>query len=324
MTDHLHDTLRGFLDLCDAAALANVQNRNGGPFAAAVYLQDFGDGTWQNIAGPCGNAVLKTALPTAHAEDQAIAPAHQEKLRDALRGTGSERANLYLVCNAEPCPACHAKLEILARNLLQDGLLLPGRFTVVYGASYEETRDVAGFDDGAYQRDFLTPPGTGMIRCREMALADIPENVRAALRNARAAVQAGDRIAAGDGPGAEVAAIQNLCRMQQAAADPTPWDLRGASLYTTAQTIGPLAYAEAQWANVTHWIRITDAPLTHEMPEDAPGIGNAALFRVIGTRPYTHPDSALRFLHLTPFANRAQQEWARLVEAGQVRLYNGV
>ena len=319
--------LRRVLEECDAAALANIRAGSGGPFAASLLLHDQAAGAWQRIAGPCGNAVLKTALPTAHAEDQAIAPGNREKLRAALRDLGAEAAHVYLVCNGEPCPACHAKLEIFARQLQAEGLLLPARFTVAYGASYEETCDVAGFDDGAYHRDFLNPPGTGMIRQRWQEREALPQEVLAALQYAKAAVIAEDRIATGDGPMAEIAAIQNLCRRQRAENISTPWDLRRGTVYTTTETIGPLAYAEAQWANIVAWVTIPPRP-DSEIPDaqanEAPGIDNAALFRIIATRPYTHKDSALSFLHLAPFANEAQQEWCRMVESGKAQSYNGI
>lgn len=312
--------LRAALEDCDAAALANVRSGAGGPFAAALHVHDTARGLWQAISAPCGNAVLKSGLPTAHGEDQAIAPAHQEKLRDVLHRVGADHAHVYLVTSGEPCPACHAKLEILARVLVHEGSLLPGRFTVVYGASYEDTAAVAGFDDAAYHQDMQKKPGTGLLRQRAMAMNELPLAVRDLMISAAAVVESGDFCATGNGPMPEVAAIKDACRMQLAAHDPAPWDLRGATLYTATETIGPLAYAEALWANVTHWVSVQGAG---EQTREAPDIGNDALFSIVATRPYTHEDSALSFLHITPFANLAQQEWRRLAKAGEVRDYNG-
>lgn len=321
MSGDLEIYLRGVLEECDAAALGNIRAGGGGPFAACLLMHDRGTGEWQKIAGPCGNAVLLTGLPTAHAEDQVIAPQNQEKLRTWLHACGAARAHVWVVCNGEPCPACRAKLEILARQLRAEGLLHPGFFTVAYGASYEDTCDVAGFDDGAYHRDFLKPPGTGMIRQKFVAWESLPEEVAVQLQPGGAVVAADGRVIAGEGPMPEISAIQNLCRIRHDVGEPMPWDLRRATLYTHARSIGPRAYAEAQWANVAVWASVGDAV---EESAEAPGINNAALFSIIATRPYMHPDSALGFVQLSPFQNKAQKEWRRMMESGAAQPYNGI
>lgn len=321
--ENLDRILRAALEACDAAALENVRAGRGGPFAASLHVYDRGAGAWATLAGPVGNAVLETGVASAHAEDRVIVPAHVAVLRDALRRIGAAGAHVYVVSSGESCPACHAKLEILARHLLREGLVLPGRFSVVYGATYEDTMQVAGFNDIRYHDDFQVIPGTGLIRQSVITLEDLPEAVRdklARYTGAVAVVADGPALYAGGGALPELAAIQVACALRQRAGVAEPWNLRGATLYSPTRQIGPLSYAEAQWANIGHWVTVDGAgPETIEVAE----LKNDALFAIIATRPYTHPDSALTFLHLTPFENRAQQEWRRLHEADAVVSYNG-
>lgn len=304
------DILRAALEACDHAATANVAAGRGGPFAASLHLYD---GTaWHRIAGPVGNAVLETGLASAHAEDRLILPGSVATLVAGLQRCDPGAARVAVVSSAESCPACHTKLEILARRLVHDGLLAPGRFAVVYGASYEGTAAVAGFNDSLYQDDFMRPENQRMIPHRRI---DAPPSGHP---GGAAAVEHHGQWFRGDGAHPESAAIHAACTAQKQSAQATPWNLDGAVLYTDAAIIGPLTYAEAQWANIAQIVSTGDSSR-----DEAPGIGNADLFDIIATRPYTHPRSALSLIRLEPFANRAQHEWRARADRGEARFYNG-
>lgn len=321
------DILPSALDRCDRAALDNVRAGRGGPFAASLHVFDTGTRDWVTVAGPVGNAVLETGLASAHAEDRVIAPDHQLALRNVLATYAPGAAHVYVISSAESCPACHAKLEILARQLVAEGKLAPGHFTVVYGASYEDSAAVSGFNDAMYHDDFQLLPGTGMVKHDILTLDQVPEGVRKKLTHAAAhsngavaVVECADGLFTGNGAVPEIAAIHmaNITRRRQGAAE--PWDLGGATLYSTTQEIGPLLYAECQWSHIG---RIVSIPGFGPETIEAPGVDNATLFRVIAARPEPHPESFLNFVHIQPFANKAQKEWGKLLKGGKIRSYKG-
>lgn len=320
----LTDRLKSLLAACDDAAVENVRAGKGGPFAASLHIYDQAEDEWITLAGPVGNAVLETGLASAHAEDRIITPDSVSRLKMCLGARPGSQ--IYAVSSAESCPACHAKLEILARDLIRERLIAPGAFTVAYGATYEDTESIAGFNDAPYHNDFQLPPGTGLIRQETMAVAAVPDAVRVEFETCLgrcAAVVLEDRIYKGEGAKPEVSAIQAACHARKEYGINDSWDLKRATLYTWTRDIGPLAYAEAQWANIGRWVTVLHGNAAHAQTIESEGIKNGDLFRVIGARPYTHPDSALRFLHVTPFENRGQQEWRLLCESGNVRIYNG-
>lgn len=305
------EILKSALDACDRVACENVQAGRGGPFAASLHIYDGVE--WSCLAGPAGNAVLETGMASAHAEDRIVQPDIIARLRAALRAIGPERARIAVVSSAESCPACHAKIEILSRVLRAEGLIAPGSFILLYGADYEDTERIAGFNDALYHEDMAQEPHRRRIRFER----GVPPE--AWPRGARAAVAMGGNFYAGDGDHPESAAICIACRARKESGDDTPWDLKGAVLYTDAAEIGPLTYAEAQWANVGKIVSIGKVQRS-----DAPDITNADLFEIITTRPYTHAHSALDIRRVTPFANRAQHAWRARMESGAGRSYNGM
>lgn len=323
MEENLRKMLEDRLVRADRAAVDNVRAGRGGPFAASLHVYHRDRAEMTDIAEPAGNSVLATGLASAHAEDRAIQPDHVAALKKILHDTGAEAAHVYLVTSGESCPACHAKLEILARTLLHEKLILPGRFTVIYGATYEDTHQVAGFNDAPYHDDFQKPAGTGLIRQKIVKYHDLPPMIRDRVKDVAAPVAViatKDRILAGTGDFPEISAIHFASAMQLRARIEDPWNLRMATLYSFTRDIGPMAYAECQWANVTQWVTIDHPDAKLFATREAPDIDNKALFDIIRTRPYTHPQAALQMLHFTPFANEGQQEWAR--QTG-LRRYNG-
>ena len=318
----LHDRLRA----CDDCAVENVRAGLGGPFGASLHVYDGSD--LIDVAGPVGNAVLSTGLASAHAEDRVMVPENVEKLRDVLRRVGAE-ASVYVVSSAESCPACHAKLEILARSLVHDGLLAVGRFHVLYGATYDDTHAVAGFNDAPYHTDMTKAPGERLIAVEQRNLGECPQHFREALAQGHAVIAGNDGYhfighdARGDDvvATAEISVIRKACRAEQASGSLTPWDLEGGVLYSPAAAVGPLMYAEAQWANIS---RI--ALVAQNSVQEAADIGNDAFFSVIAARPYNGAGAAAQIIRLSPFENKAQHEWARqrAEDPEATRQYNGL
>jgi tRNA(Arg) A34 adenosine deaminase TadA len=325
------DVLQKLVGDADRVALDNVRARRGGPFGALLYVGDVNSGEVVPVGIPAGNAVLATGLATAHAEDQLLSEANIEALRAALGKRGRENSFALFVSSAESCPACHAKLEVFARLLVHDGLLLPGRFIFAYGASYADTRDVAGFNDDLYHEDFMKSSGARLVTVKKSALAACPEKVRGLFGGAVGAVLAlpGSRLfAARDERQThftlipEIAAVNAACAWQKEQGIDRPWDLNGATLYSYTFDPGPMAYAACQWANVKHWVVVGGGAGAQETPDAA----NAALFRAVAQRPYNGPGTAVHIVRAQPFANMAQFEWKKLLGSHEegIENYNGI
>lgn len=335
--DHIETKAREWLDDVDTFALASVRSGIGGPFGAALFLYNEADETHEMIGEPKGNAVLSTGCGSAHAEDRILGPDIVARLEQRLGELAAVRDNLYvvMVSSAESCPACHTKEQIVARALADAGLLPAGHFVVVFGASYQDTAEVAGFHDAPYFEDMVRGIGNGLIRVTPKSSDILNDAVRILFRGSAdpvsAVVRDGNILAiSGDQRNesavfatADYTAIQAACRDQKNAGMMQPWNLREATLYTSSRTVGPLAYTECQWANITRIIPVTDARAF--AAQEAKNIANDDLASVVGTIGYDHPQSVVVMRPVKGFANKAQHGWReRMASMGESILYNGV
>lgn len=331
MTDPIpQELLKKLVEEADLAAVENVREGRGGPFGASLNVINLENGHVLRIGQVAGNAVLETGVGSAHAEDQALSPENVRALKANLKDRDPSKTAVIVASSAESCPACQAKLEILARILVDERLIQLGHFIVAYGATYGDTLRVAGFNDEPYHADMLKPEGARLIRIEDVPRDQLPGAVQFKLQHALAVVQSHGGLFAGQDDRhihftltPEVTAMRAACQAQKNKGAEEPWDLHKATLYTTTAQIGPLGYAEAQWTNIARWVRVTDS--AHIAPE-APAISNNNLFRAVTARPYNNQYSALRVMRIEPFANLGQQEWARLQAQNPERLknYNGI
>lgn len=326
--------LKTLVEEADLQAVANVRAGRGGPFGASLNIIRLADMQVMRIGAVAGNAVLETGLGSAHAEDQALNPQNIAALKQALCAYNPTDIAVVVASSGESCPACHTKIEILARILIHEGLLAPGHFIVAYGASYADTLAIAGFNDAPYHADINQPEEARLIPIEDMDLHALPEALRESLAQGHAVVQMGDASHTGHHyigqdqrhthftHTAEVSALRAAATTQKQQGHATPWDLQRAQLYTPADQIGPLTYTEAQWANIGRIIRVKAA--LSVLPE-APDTRNEELFKAVATRPYNNPHSVLRVVRVTPFANRGQHEWAALQKDNpDLKNYNGI
>lgn len=326
-----HEILTKLVSEADDAAVENVREGRGGPFGASLNVINLENGWVIRIGDIAGNAVLETGVGSAHAEDQALSPENIRALKASLRNRDTAKTAVIVASSAESCPACHAKLEILARLLVSEKLLRLGHFIVAYGASYADTKNVAGFNDEPYHADMLQPEGARLIRVSTIARDRLPHAVQEEFLQHEAVIETASGLYAGGDERdhhftliPEVTALRAACLHNREKGSAEPWNLQQATLYTTTAQIGPLAYAEAQWANIARWVRVGGGESA--TPTEAPDISNNDLFAAVAARPYNHSRSALRVIRITPFANRGQQEWARLQTEHPDRLktYNGI
>lgn len=323
------EILKKLVDEADLAAVENVREGRGGPFGASLNIINLAHNHILRIGDIAGNAVLETGVGSAHAEDQALSPENVRALKAHLKNRDLPKTAVVVASSGESCPACHAKIEILARILLDEGLIQPGHFVVAYGATYADTLNVAGFNDEPYHADMNKPEAARLIQIEDMDAAKLPAELKSQISDACALVQSSNGNFTGHDERSthftltpEVTAMRAACHAQKIQGAPEPWDLQRATLYTTTRQIGPLGYAEAQWANIARWVRVSG--MNSAAPE-APAINNDALFQAIAARPYNNQYSILNVVRITPFANLGQQEWAKLqTENPELKNYNGV
>ncbi len=122
----------------------HMQANQGGPFAAVVVR----DG---EIVGEGWNQVTSMNDPTAHAEIVAIRAACERLGTFSLEG-----AAIYTTC--EPCPMCLAAIYW-------------ARIPAMYYANTTQDAEAAGFDDGAFYREFALPADERSLR-RSRLLAE--------------------------------------------------------------------------------------------------------------------------------------------------------
>lgn len=345
------------LEATDAFATENVRKGHGGPFGAALHIIDLDTGNATQIGTLAANAVLKTGIASQHAEAEVLSPDNQRSLREQLTILRSQnRTNLAVVCTSsgQSCPACQAKQEIIARDLAIDGLLEKGRFVVTYGATFEDTAQIAGFNDAPYVLDnLLRLLGTNektMVKVKHRHISELPEDIKRRFIIAQADRR---RIAVLDGANvsvtgkdnrthdlfatASVEAIRNACRAQTKLMNDgksleQPWLLgnrpeqpsKEAVLYTPLKTVGPLLLAEAQWAGVAKIVCVDGISHDLDAERETPDISNNAFTHACWSG-YNRDESYLTVLRLAPFENNAQIAWReKLMREGNAILYNGL
>jgi len=145
------------------AAMRNVEEGTGGPFAAGVFEIESG-----RLAGLGVNLVTAENLSMLHAEMVAFAAAQRALGSFDLGGPGMARYEL--VSSAEPCAMCFG------------AVLWAGVRRLVCGARSEDTERI-GFDEGPKRASWtsdLEQRGIEVVRdvCRESAAAVFAEYVR--------------------------------------------------------------------------------------------------------------------------------------------------
>jgi len=340
------DILRNCLEDVDLFTKENVASGRGGPFGArlALFTIDKEGRCSPQIQFPVScNMVLETGIGSFHAEAQALNPGHTAILKQKIRQLAFDTKAtpiVVLFSSAQPCMACQTKIEIFARHLVHDKLIQPKNFLLVYGAHYDETEKIAGFHDYAYALDFFNFHNNentkyNLITHEDLPLDNLPPEIHNVLSNnaliEAVLVREGRVIGLGYDQRtendffntAECAALHAASRDLKNSGHETPWRLNGAHLYTLNEDIGPLSYAECQWAAVEKVVSIssTAAPQSnaremnrikhqHTKQLDCSDCTNSVLFQKI-SEGYNTPWSALTVIHDQDFANRGQKEWAQ-------------
>ncbi|QNT77446.1 hypothetical protein [Entomobacter blattae] len=319
----------------------------GGPFGAAIavsYIDLTGEDVFEIVGKRWGNNVVASGIASEHAEDQAMQPDNYKALQrklSLLRSKGLT-ATVWQLSSGQSCPTCHTKQEIMARDLVQRGLIKKGHFKTVYGATFEETFKIAQFFDDQYSRALiafsLSPKNRkNIISSNSINFADLPEEVMDILGSASkpTAVFVRNRQIYAIGTDErnefdlystpEVTAIRKACvRNREENNVLASWEVSG-ELFTTTQEVGPLLFTEMGWTKASQ-IKHVLMPknLQHLQYEtcETPHLNNAAFLHIVAGG-YTDPLAAIEVYHDKMFNNTAQPQWAEGLAVNNTMLYNG-
>lgn len=117
-------------------AAANVRNRTGGPFGAAVFRSGCG-----TLVGIGVNLVEAGRCSVAHAEMMALMTA-QARMGEARLGAGGSGGAFTLACSAQPCAMCFGAIP------------WSGVSRVLIAAAREDVESLTGFDEGPLPTDW--------------------------------------------------------------------------------------------------------------------------------------------------------------------------
>lgn len=325
------------------APIAHAMPR-GGPFGAVLAIS-YPDGSLRTISSIRSNNVLASGIASQHAEDRAMQPdACEEVARQLLRHKIEHRRGapiVWMISSAQSCPTCQTKLEIFARDLMARDLIEPDHFMCLFGASYDETYEIAHLND-AYYADALIlahdcPENEGnLVHCAQATFDEVPAAVQKIFAHVpaqTAVVMQGETVyALGDDTRkmhdpfstAEVEALRAACRRYREEGENASWLVKG-RLYTTTLSPGPLMLTEASWTGIREICSVRMPPHLQSLQREtreAPDLSNEAFLALVAEG-YQHEQSVVRVFRDFGFQNRAQKMWRRISAINEKVLYNG-
>lgn len=229
----------------------------------------------------------------------------------------------------------------MARDLESKGLLHPGRFMTLYGATYDETFKIAQFYDAQYADAIILSSREphrqeNLIRQERIAFTSAPFKIQKILGKATSptavvmrhdqvyAVGTDTRSAYDPYSTAEVNGVRAACIRNRKDGAFASWEVDG-ELYSTNPQIGPLLFAEAGWTKIglVKSVKMPkDLAAKQFVTRETPDLGNADFLRVIAGG-YEHPLSSIHVVRDEGFKNTAQPQWAEMLRVNGEQLYNG-
>lgn len=145
---------QALLDQSDNFAYQTANEGKGGPFGAQLWLVHEETKQFLLVGNEDSNAVVSKGLANAHAEAENLSPANRLAVKEFLQEHQGEGWKVVQVSSAESCQSCRSKQVLLARELIDAGLLEAGDFHVLFKATYDQTREIAGFNDAPFDTTF--------------------------------------------------------------------------------------------------------------------------------------------------------------------------
>ena len=323
------------LNQSDLFAYDTVNEGKGGPFGAQLWLVQSSNDRYILIGSAeepeDSNAVVSKGRASAHAEAENLSPNKRTDLIKFLEAHRDQGWEVVQVSSGESCPSCRSKQILLANELIERGLIDRGGFSVVFKATYEQTRRDAGFHDAPYDQAFRAikalgvfdspdglfgldaalscePATSEQIQSGELVFNAIEPVVASKLSAEVKAIfdQAMDQPVAvlvrADGSvlchatdlrernqdqinqperTAIVGALYKAAsKLRQEEDKFEAWNLEGAWLYTNIRAIGPMAYSESLWYNLSgiKVVRDYTSPAIDKLAQELPGMKNSELF----------------------------------------------
>ncbi|MFK7839880.1 MAG: hypothetical protein AB8B83_06060 [Bdellovibrionales bacterium] len=173
------------LEESDNFATKTALAGKGGPFGAQLWAINkrtnevvlFGKGKNKQAS----NAVLSKGLASAHAEAESLSEENRDMVKKFLGKYQNDDMDWEIVqtSSGESCPSCRSKQVLFARELQEKGLVAQKGFHVIFKAIYEQTKQVAKFDDKPFDIAFRAARGLalagsqgGLLKLNEKLLAD--------------------------------------------------------------------------------------------------------------------------------------------------------
>ena len=338
---HVTHDHHGSSILDDSGTPIKGQYPRGGPFCAMLAIRH--KDNLEIIGEPRGNNVLSSGIASKHAEDQALLPDNYQALVIKLEEykKAGEEVSVWMITSGQSCTTCHTKQEIIARDLINRGLIQNSCFTTLYGATYDETFRIAQFYDVQYADAmilFAREPenDNNLIHSQKVDYEQIPQEVQRilsqALKSTAVIVRHGKVYSVGTdhrsefdlNSTAEISAVRAACIRHREEGAFISWEVDGI-LYTTSSQVGPLLFSEMGWTKIKYINHvIMPEELKHKQFDtlETPEITNAEFLRIVAGG-YHHERSAIIVLRDGSFVNTAQPMWARVLEVNSEVLYNG-
>jgi len=311
----------------------------GGPFSAVMGISSGEDLVL--LSESCVNEVLLTGIPTQHAEDRAMRPEIYEKAITILSDFKKAKKEVVVwgFSSAEPCPTCLTKFVIMASDLTKRGLIKAGNFAVVYGASYEDTLKIAGFNDQLYAKNLknfsIYPHSQNhplkVIQIERPRVPDAVWKLFIKAKKPMACIARDGRIVAiGEDMRSpydpfstpEVVAINNACLNLRAKGIQEPWKADLGEMYTTSP-IGPLGYASAQWTSIKYINKVV-LPINQSgsphIASEVEGRQNTDLLKIVARG---KNNGVVRLVHYSKYPNESQLLWRDVIAVHPQAIYNG-
>lgn len=331
--------IRAALLAADQRAIEGVDAGYGGPFGAVLQVRYIGPGgkpaTYEFAKSH--NRVRSTGFAGAHAEHNAMEEALSNGLEGFLKGHPGSQVVLY--SSGESCSNCRSKEEILARHLIDAGLIQPKQFIVYYGATMSDAAELAGFNDAPYLIDFRKPEDERAIEVKRVSPDQLPREINEFLnpkftQNPDVVLLRDDLTIRSPQNVYSVLNDKLTTAVRKAGAEQlqngsdTPWDLGGATAYIPVQAgfaVGPRMYATAQWANIGQIVLVESQDYKMNT-EEAAGLSNSELFEVVAG-PYSQSDAVVT-IHARSVRPHllAQEHWGKLIRIKKLpatAVYNG-
>ena len=157
------------LEESSAFAFKTVLEGKGGPFGAQLWAVNKQTGEMVLFGSldqmQDSNAVVSKGIASAHAEAENLSEKNRKRatLFFAENQTENMDWELLQISSGESCPSCRSKQILFAQELKSNGLIANQGFNVLFKGTYEQTHQVAKFNDQPLDMAFRVIDQLGLL-----------------------------------------------------------------------------------------------------------------------------------------------------------------